>query len=63
MPLSAAYRPDGRVGSGPRIIAMTAIAMLGDREMCIEARMDDYVSKPIRVEELIESVGRAWALL
>ena len=38
---------------------MTATAMQGDRVMCIEAGMDDYGSKPIRVEELIESLGRA----
>ncbi|WP_250855392.1 response regulator [Anabaena sp. PCC 7938] len=37
----------------PRIIAMTANAMQGDKEVCLEAGMDEYISKPIRLEDLV----------
>jgi GAF domain-containing protein/DNA-binding response OmpR family regulator len=45
-------------GGRPRIVAMTANAMQGDRELCEAAGMDDYVAKPIRVEELVAALDR-----
>jgi CheY-like chemotaxis protein len=55
--ITARWRPQER----PRIIAMTANAMQGDRDMCLSAGMDDYLTKPIRVERLVEALNQAQA--
>jgi CheY-like chemotaxis protein/HPt (histidine-containing phosphotransfer) domain-containing protein len=43
----------------PHIVAVTANAMEGERELCLQAGMDDYITKPIRMEALTAAVGKA----
>jgi len=57
-------RTQGEPGSArrPFIIAMTANAMQGDRERCLESGMDDYLAKPVR-SELLQAVVERWGSL
>jgi PAS domain S-box-containing protein len=44
--------------SQPRIIAMTASAMTGDRERCFDAGMDDYITKPFHLQDFVQALSR-----
>ncbi len=55
--LEATRRILDRCGAArPRIVAMTANAMKGDRDQCLAAGMDDYITKPIRVDALVAAL-------
>ncbi len=46
----------------PAIVAVTADAMQGDRERCLQSGMDHYISKPLRIEDLIHVLSQCHAL-
>ncbi len=56
--LETARRVRKMPGKQPFIVAMTAYAMDGDRDLCLDAGMDEYIRKPINIEELQKVLER-----
>jgi PAS domain S-box-containing protein len=54
----AIRRREAVTGGHVAILAMTAHAMKGDRERCLQAGMDEYISKPVRAQDLFEAIAR-----
>ncbi len=48
--------------NGPKIAAITAYALEGDREMCLEAGMDEYIGKPVQIKDLASILNHTWCL-
>jgi signal transduction histidine kinase/DNA-binding response OmpR family regulator len=44
--------------NGPKIIALTAYSLHGDKEKCLEAGMNDYIAKPVKKEDLVEVIAK-----
>ncbi|MGE3277123.1 MAG: ATP-binding protein [Vicinamibacterales bacterium] len=66
MPMCDGFEATARIrslpgGRGPVIIAVTANAMSGDRERCLDAGMDDHLPKPLRMDQLRDTLER-WAV-
>ena len=38
--------------NGPKVVAVTAFAMKGDKEKCLDAGMDGYIAKPVKIDDL-----------
>jgi CheY-like chemotaxis protein len=55
---TAAIRRQEGNGIHIPIVALTAHAMSGDRELCLSAGMDGYITKPIRVPDLLREINR-----
>jgi CheY-like chemotaxis protein len=65
MPQMTGYEATAEIRRGERasgqhipIVAMTAHAMKGDREKCLDCGMDSYISKPVRAQDLLETLEK-----
>jgi CheY-like chemotaxis protein len=65
MPEMDGYEATAAIRSGgyqqPFIIAMTANAMAEDREICLRAGMDEYIAKPMKLQEVVDMLKKAEA--
>jgi len=70
MPVMGGFEATGKIREWEReqgltptpVVALTAHAMVGDREKCLAAKMDDYLSKPLNQNQLIQAILKCTAL-